>query len=367
MLPFRIDYQMHPPAAPTPVSGYISSVLLKSAPFGIMKLFYATIGVALVANLSGLLGIELREAMAWVGGLTILWAVAMALLQSDMKKLLIYHTVSQMGYIVLGISLGTALGVAGGLLHLVNHMFFKNLLFLGAGAIMYRTGAKSMDEVGGLAKKMPVTTLVFAVGAFSIAGIPPFNGFVSKWLIYQAAMEKGETSLALLSLVASVLTTASFVKFLHSAFFGQLPERWNHVRDVPATMAAPMVALASLCVLFGVVPGFPLRFIAKIQTEIGLSAIDPHMFNLYSADGLWSMGVLASLLLLAGLVSTIVYLGYNRKVRYAEVYTCGNVDVKPEELQVSSHHLYETPKQVLKNGLAGLGKLCGRERGMEDA
>ncbi|GAB6153231.1 proton-conducting transporter membrane subunit [Desulfosporosinus burensis] len=367
MLPFRIDYQMHPPAAPTPVSGYISSVLLKSAPFGIMKLLYATIGVSLIAKLSGMLGIEIREAMAWVGGLTILWAVAMALLQSDMKKLLIYHTVSQMGYIVLGVSLGTALGVAGGLLHMVNHMFFKNLLFLGAGAIIYRTGFKSLDEVGGLAKKMPVTTLVFAIGAFSIAGIPPFSGFVSKWLIYQAAMEQGETSLALISLIASVLTMASFVKFLHSAFFGQLPEKLSQVREVPATMLAPMVVLAGLCILFGAVPGLPLSFIAKIQREIGQPAIDPNLFNLYSANGLWSLGILVILLVVGGLISMAVYSAYSRKVRYTEVYTCGNVDLKPEELQVSSHHLYETPKQLIKSELVGLKRLFGQDRGQGDA
>jgi formate hydrogenlyase subunit 3/multisubunit Na+/H+ antiporter MnhD subunit len=160
---------------------------------------------------------------------------------------------------------------------------------------------------------------------------------------------------------------AYLVKFLHSAFFGQLPEKLSQVREVPATMLAPMVVLAGLCILFGAVPGLPLSFIAKIQREIGQPAIDPNLFNLYSANGLWSTGILVILLLVGGLISMAVYSAYSRKVRYTEVYTCGNVDLKPEELQVSAHHLYETPKQLIKSELVGLKRLFGQDRGQGDA
>lgn len=367
MLPWRIDYQMHPPAAPTPVSGYISSVLLKSAPFGIIKLLYMIFGISTVIKVSNsLMGIELGQLMGWISGLTLLWAAAMALLQSDMKKLLIYHTVSQMGYILLGISLGTALGIAGGLLHLVNHMFFKNLLFLGAGAIMYRTGFKSLDDLGGLAKRMPITSSVFAIGALSISGIPPFNGFTSKWLIYQAAADKGEVSLAIMSLVASVFTMASFIKFLHSAFFGQMSDKLKQVREVSATMLVPMVVLAGLCVLFGVVPGLPLGFISQMQSQIGQQSIDTSLFSLYSVDGMWSIGILVVLLLIGGVISVGVYLMCNRNIRYTDVYTCGNTDLTPEELQVTSHNLYETPKYLMKNAL-NIIKSLFKERGERNA
>lgn len=367
MLPWRIDYQMHPPAAPTPVSGYISSVLLKSAPFGIVKFLYVTIGISAAIKVSNsVLGIELGQLVAWISGITIIWAAAMALQQSDMKKLLIYHTVSQMGYILLGISLGTALGIAGGIFHLVNHMFFKNLLFLGAGAIMYRTGLKSLDDVGGLAKRMPITASVFAIGALSISGIPPFNGFISKWLIYQAATEKGEVSLALISLVASVLTMASFIKFLHSAFFGQLSDKLSQVKEVSATMLVPMVILSALCVLFGVIPSVPLSFISHMQSQLGLPSIDSSTFSLYTGNGMWSMGILVVLLLIGGVISLGAYFMYNRKIRYTEVYTCGNTDLTPEELQVTSHNLYETPKKLMKDGFHYLKKLIIKERGGEE-
>lgn len=362
MLPWRIDYQMHPSAAPTPVSGYISAVLLKSAPFAVIKLIYLTVGLSFFIKLSNqVLGFDLGQMMAWIGGITIIWATVKALQQNEIKRVLIFSTVSQMGYIILGISLGTTLGIAGGLLHLVNHMMFKNLLFLAAGAIMYKTGAKNLDEIGGLAKRMPVTVTVFAVGAFSTIGIPPFNGFFSKWLIYQAAIAKGEILLAIISLVASVVTMAYLIKFLHAAFFGQLPEKLNHVREVSFAMLAPMIVLAAACVLFGVLPGIPLQFIAKIQGELGLTAIDPNMFGLHPSNGLWSAGVLVILLLMGGFISGVIYWACNRKVRYTEVYTCGVVDLKPEEIQVSSGNLYETP-----NHWMNFERLFGKNRGRKN-
>ncbi|MBT8762830.1 oxidoreductase [Desulfohalobiaceae bacterium Ax17] len=365
MLPFRIDYQMHPVTAPTPVSGYISSVLLKSAPFGMAKLFYVFGGVALISKF-GLAGKMpgLMYAVAWIGGVTLLMAASLALLQSGMKRLLIYHTVSQMGYIILGVSLGTSLGVAGGLLHLVNHMLFKNLLFLVAGAIMVKTGIESLDRLGGIGRKMPVTLAVFTIGAFSIAGIPPFNGFTSKWIIYQAAMEKGYVFLAMLSMLASVLTLASFVKFLHSAFFGQLPRELENVTEAPKSMLVPMLILALLCILFGVFPGLPLATIAEIETWLGLAPISPSLFGIDSPLGAWNAGGIAVLLVLAFIAGVSVYFMGSRKIRYTKIYTCGVTDLTPEEVHLNSHNLYESPKNLVKQCVKVLCQIVGLGKGV---
>lgn len=352
MLPFRIDYQMHPPAAPTPVSGYISSVLLKSAPFGMVKLFYVFGGIALISKL-GLAGEmpSLMYGVAWVSGLTILMAAALALLQNGLKLMLIYSTVSQIGYIILGISLGSSLGVAGGLLHFVNHMLFKDLLFLVAGTIMVKTGIGDLNRLGGIGRKMPVTLGAFAIGAFSVAGIPPFNGFTSKWLIYQAAMEKGYVFLALVSLLASVLTLAYFVKFLHSAFFGQLPKELEKVTEAPWTMQIPMVILAVLCVVFGVFPGIPLTTIAAIESWLGLPPVSVSLFGIDSGLGTWNAGVIAVLLAIALIAGASVYFISNRKIRYTKIYTCGVTDLPAEEVHVNSHNLFETPKKLIEQCL----------------
>lgn len=366
MLPCRIDYQMHPKTAPTPVSGYISAVLLKSAPFGLAKVLFATMGITLVAKMSQeILGVELWKLIAWISGITILWAGMKAFVQTDMKKVLIYSTVSQMGYILLGISLGTAVGVAGGLFHLVNHMFFKNLLFLGAGAIMYRTGVKSLKEVGGLAKKMPITATCFMIGGLASAGIPPFNGFFSKWLIYKAAIERGEIALALIAILASVVTLAYFLKFLHAAFFGQLLEKFEAVKEAPVTMLLPMGALAGLCVLFGIVPGLPLSVIAQIQSSMGVAALDTSFTHLFTSEDGWAVGILVFLLLLASLISWFVLSVFSKKIRYTEVYTCGNDGLDPEELHVSGEHLYEAPMELARNCSLSISKLFKKE-GVEE-
>lgn len=365
MLPFRIDYQMHPEAAPTPVSGYISAVLLKSAPFGIAKLFFIFGGVVLFSRLSHLFDMaNLMYISAWIGAITILVAAIMALLQNSIKLVLIYSTVSQLGYIILGVSLGTSLGVSGGLLHLVNHMFFKDLLFLVAGVIMVKTGIKTLDKIGGLGKKMPVTLATFAIGAFATAGIPPFNGFTSKWIIYQAAMEQGEVSLALISLVASVITLAYFMKFLHSAFFGQLPKELENTKEAPFIMLAPMVLLAFFCVFFGIFPGLLLSFIAKIEVLFSLEPIVYNLFGIETALGSWNSGIVAILIFIAFILGSAVYFIGNRNIRYSKIHTCGNLDLTPEEIHINASNLYESPIQIIKQGITNVKQILRLGKGV---
>ncbi len=163
MLPVRIDYQMHPALAPTPVSGYISAVLLKSGPWGVLKLFVVFGGAATFAKLGG--GVHgqplILYAISIIAGVTIVYAGAMAAIQNGIKLLLIYSTVCQLGYVLMAVSLGTSLGVAGGLMHFVNHMLLKDALFLVAGAVMLRSHATMLDELGGLGRRMPFTFGVF--------------------------------------------------------------------------------------------------------------------------------------------------------------------------------------------------------------
>lgn len=344
VLPFRIDYQMHPATAPTPVSGYISAVLLKSAPYWLIKLFFILGGAAIIGRL-GMVGAvpALMYAVSWIAGLTIIGAAAMALIQNGIKRLLIYSTVSQIGYIILGLSLGSTLGLSGGLLHFVNHMFFKNLLFLAAGAIMVQAHVKNLDEVGGLGRKMPLTLSFFMVGAMSLAGIPPFSGFTSKWLIYEAAMEKGQVFLALLSLAGSVLSMAYFMKFLHSAFFGTLPKRLEHVKEAPWTMLLPMGILSALCVIFGIMPGLPLQVISQVLALMGVPKPLFTLFGVSTPLGAWQVGVASALMLIALMLGIGFFLLGNRKVRYTSAYTCGVSDLNDDEIHVTSQNLYESP------------------------
>jgi multicomponent Na+:H+ antiporter subunit D len=177
--------------------------------------------------------------------------VFLAIGQWDFKRLLAYHSISQIGYVILGIGLGTPLGILGGLFHLFNHSIFKSLLFLNSGSVAYSIETRDLKAMGGLREKMPVTANTNLVASMSIAGIPPFNGFWSKLLIILACLQANRFGYAFCAIVASILTLASFMKVQKYAFFGTLNEKWRRIKEVPGAMRLSMAALAIICVAAG--------------------------------------------------------------------------------------------------------------------
>ncbi|MCL1939967.1 MAG: oxidoreductase [Desulfovibrionaceae bacterium] len=343
-LPFRIDIQMHPATAPTPVSGYISSVLLKSALFGLTKLFLMLGGGVAAASWFGKAGI--MDLTLWVGGITIVMAGIYAVFQRDIKLVLIYSTVSQLGYIVVAVALGSSLGIAGGLLHLVNHMLFKDLLFLMAGAVIAQTHLQNMDHMGGLAARMPLTLLCFTVGALCVIGVPPSNGFTSKWIIYHALMEQGQVFIAILSLAGSVITLAYFAKMLHSVFLGQPMPGLEKVCEAPRSMLMPMFLLTGGCVVTSVFPGLVLIPINTILVELGLPAQDVAPWGLATGAGAWNATVAALLFAVALFGGWWLLRGLSGKQRVTPIHTCG---VDPADLNphTSTRDIYSAPADAL--------------------
>ena len=239
--------------APAPVSMMISGVLTKCGVYGIIRVIYI-----LYRNYDKT---SVQLLITGLGCLTMFVCVTMAFNQHNFKRLLAFHSISQVGYVITAIGLGSALGMSAGLFHAVNHTIFKGLLFLCAGAVQYATGSLDLNHLGGLSKKMPHTTALFLIGAAAISGIPPFNGFASKWMIYQAAFEKGQETgnfffvfAAVVALVTSILTLASFVKVSQSVFFGQPAPECKDAKEVPLSMRIPMGILAAICVILGVLP-----------------------------------------------------------------------------------------------------------------
>ena len=320
-LPFRIDIQMHPATAPTPVSGYISAVLLKSALFGLAKLFLVFGGVNLFAEYINLARIS--DIALYIGAVTIVMAACFAVLQTNIKLVLIYSTVSQLGYMVVGIALGTSLGVAGGLLHLVNHLFFKDLLFLVAGVVIAQTHILSMDKMGGLGLKMPKTLALFAIGAVCVIGLPPSSGFTSKWIIYHALMDQGYVLPAILSLVGSVLTLAYMTKFLHSVFLGQVKPSMENVHEAPKSMLIPMGLVAVGCIITSVFPGVVLLAVNKILVSVNLEALDVAPWGINSGKGAWNATLTAILFFVVWYVGQRVLRKFSRQERRTSIYTCG--------------------------------------------
>ena len=255
MVPFHTPAADAYTTAPSSISMVFSGMVNKAGVYGMIRLMFV---VFMMMDKTAM-----QILLAAFGTITMFVGVTMALAQHDFKRLLAFHSISQIGYVLAACGLGTALGVSGGLFHAMNHTLFKGLLFLCAGAVYYATGTTNLDKLGGLSKKMPKTAICFLIGAFSISGLPPFNGFVSKWMIYQAAWSKGvETNnffyvfVTIVAVVVSVMTLASFIKVTQAVFFGQPSEKCENAKEVPLAMRIPMWIMSALCILVGIFYNF---------------------------------------------------------------------------------------------------------------
>lgn len=251
IVPFHTPAADSYTTAPTSMSMVFSGMVNKAGVYGMIRVMFIVFAAMDSKALQILLVI--------FGMVTMFVGVTMALAQHDFKRLLAYHSISQIGYVITAIGLGTSLGLQSGLFHAMNHTLFKGLLFLCAGAVLYSVGTTNLDKLGGLSKKMPKTTICFLIGAFSISGLPPFNGFASKWMIYQATYQKGVEDnnflfiiATIVAVVVSVMTLASFIKVTQAVFFGQLGEKCKDAKEVPLSMRVPMWIMSVLCILSGI-------------------------------------------------------------------------------------------------------------------
>ncbi|MDZ4203781.1 MAG: proton-conducting transporter membrane subunit [Bacteroidales bacterium] len=260
MIPFHAWLPDAHSSAPAPISAMLSGVLIKAIGiYSIMRLFFNMFA--------------LSELLAWLvivlGALSMIIGVFLAIGQWDFKRLLAYHSISQMGYVVLGLGLGmliivqggdrkiAVLAISGGLFHMVNHAVFKGLLFLNAGAVEFRTGTRKLQEMGGLSESMPITSATSLSASMAISGIPPFNGFFSKLMIIVAAVLAGQYLLALIAVIVSIITLASFMKVQKYAFYGSsIKMAAKKIKEVPFFMLFSMIVLAVLCLLLSLV-AFP--------------------------------------------------------------------------------------------------------------
>jgi multicomponent Na+:H+ antiporter subunit D len=242
IVPFHAWLPDAHPSAPAPISAMLSGVLIKA--LGVYVL------IRIVFNVTGMTPV-FSNILLVLGTLSIMGGVVSAIGQWDFKRLLAYHSISQVGYIILGIGLGTPLGILGALFHLLNHSVFKSLLFLNSGAVVYATGTRDLQQMGGLNKKMPITGDSSFIASMSIAGVPPFNGFWSKLIIIIACIQADRIGFAVWAIIGSILTLASFMKVQRYAFFGPLNEKWKEIKEVPGFMRLSMIILAVLCIVMG--------------------------------------------------------------------------------------------------------------------
>ncbi|WP_392561053.1 hydrogenase 4 subunit B [Orbus sturtevantii] len=276
------------PAAPSHASALMSGVMVKIGVFGIIK-----VGIDLLGATQLWWGIVVLA----FGSISAVLGVLYALAEHDIKRLLAYHTVENVGIILMGVGVGmigisinspalAVLGLLGALYHLVNHAIFKGLLFLGAGSVIYRLHTKDMEKMGGLAKMMPYTAIAFLIGCMAISALPPLNGFISEWYTYQSLFSLTNSDNVLLKLVGPIaivmlaitgaLAAMCFVKVYGICFCGApKTEKAAKVTDVPLSMISAMLLLALLCIVFGVGAFMVAPFIADIAMQL----VQPHMLQ----------------------------------------------------------------------------------------
>jgi len=225
----------------------------------------------------------LRYALGWLGGITAVMATIYALIQTDAKKLLAYSSVAQLGYIIVGLSTGTELGVMAALFLAIVHGIFKGALFMVVGAVERQVGTTDMTKISGLIRKMPFTFFTALVSIIALAGVPPLGGFVGKWMLYEALIT--ESNNYFLVIVIFFSSTAAFLysyRFLFGLFLGQEEKDTEHVKEAPITMIIPMVILAILLMVTGAFPGVLFEPISHGMHYLGFSDVN------------WSMSVLVN-------------------------------------------------------------------------
>ncbi len=342
-------------AAPSHVSALMSGVMTKVALYGFIRLVF---------DLAGPAPWWWGAVVLLLGGITALMGVLYAVMQHDLKRLLAYHTVENIGIIAIGLGLAlafrasglealAALALAAALLHVFNHAMFKSLLFLGAGAVLVATHERDMEHLGGLIHRMPTTAFVFLIGAVAISALPPLNGFVSEWLTFQAILNGALLPQWLLKFavpvvcamlaLAAALAAVCFVKVYGVVFLGRPRRAAAEVaKEVGVLMLAPMAALAAICTIVGVLPLTLLGLLRPVAAA--LLPESPWLI----ANWLWlaplgtdrssysGLVLLLAIAFLAALLVLIIHRVGSARVRRSPAWDCGFPDARPETQYTAS-------------------------------
>jgi len=350
IVPLHVWLPLAHPAAPSHVSALMSGVMTKVAVYGFVRIVF---------DLAGPQGWWWSVPVLRVGAGTALLGVLYALMQHDLKRLLAYHTVENIGIIFIGLGLAlafkafgmssaAALAMTAALLHTFNHSLFKSLLFFGAGAVLSATGERDMEHLGGLIHNMPRTAFAFLVGCAAISALPPFNGFVSEWLTFQAILLTPELSSWVLKILApavgallalsAALAAACFAKAFGITFLGRpRTDAAKHARETNCFALAAMFTLAALCLVAGVLPGLFIDALSPAvsnavgsrmpaQTGIAWLSIAPIAESRSSYNGLL---VFLFITISASLAASVIHRFASDALRRAPAWDCGFPDASP--------------------------------------
>ncbi len=298
ILPFHLWQADAYAETPGANASFLSAIAARMGLFALAIILLQPIGIERLQHLMMPVFsfIDAQSLLLWIAALTAIIPTYIALQQSDARLLLAWHGIGQGGLMLLGIAVGSSLGVAGGLLHAFNYATYQAALFLAVTAVLYRTGTTDLDKLGGLITRMPWTYVVLLLGIIGLAGLPPMNGFVSKWLIYKSLLDQGMPMLLVAASISTLGTILSVYKLIHNIFLGQLRKAHYEVKEVPLSMLLPMLILAILGFITGLMPGLALSLVDKAQMALGYGTLPHHLGGLELGTGslnmLWVVGIL---------------------------------------------------------------------------
>jgi NADH-quinone oxidoreductase subunit M len=341
LLPFHLWQAGAYAEAPGPGTAFLGAISSRMGFFAIALVMVRLITLDSVATLQIVPGyFSVRDLFGWIAALTIVLPTFTALKQNDARYLLAWHGIGQGGYMLLGLIVGDAMGSAGGLMHVFNHATYQAALFLSVFAVVHRTGTADLNQLGGLVVRMPLSFLTMLVGIIGLAGLPPMNGFVSKWMVYSALMINGQPLLFVASVIGTLGTILSVYKLLHNTFLGQLRTEHEHIREAPWSMTLPMLVLCVIVFATGTAPGLIMGWVAQAQSAIGLPVLDYTLGGLESARGsldmLWVVGVMFGGF---GIGALLFYGagGRSRRVHQLDNYAGGHFLSADVQYQYSDH------------------------------
>ena len=316
LLPFHLWQAKAYAETPGPGAAFLGAISSR------MGLFALILVVIQLVGIGRLLALEIpysflsaRDLLAWIAVFTIIFPTYTALRQHDARRLLAWHGVGQTGYMLLGLVIGNDLGGAGGLMHVFNYATYQAMLFMVVSGVLYRTGTSDLNQLGGLVARMPVSFFLMLIGIIGLAGLPPMNGFVSKWLIYRSLIVDGSPLLFVGAVVGTLGTILSVYKLIHNTFLGQLRVEHRRVEEVPWSMLAPMIVLAMLVFVTGYFPGLVLDWTSAVQAAVGLPELAHHLGGVAMDKGGLDMIWLVSVLLAGFAIGLLVFLGGGRSKR----------------------------------------------------
>lgn len=375
ILPFGFWLPNAYPQPPSSASSFFGGVMSKLAVYALLRFFLSLVPLSSSTQVWGLI-------IATAGVFSIFIGTIAALTQDEAKRLMSFHAIGQVGYMLLGIGIGLyfininpflgVVALTGGLLHVFNNSIYKSLLFLNAGVIFYKTETTDLNKVAGLMKVMPLTAMTAIVGSLSIAGVPPFNGFVSKLLIFESSIWSSKVEntfflikgafivFGIISVFISAITLASFLKFVNSSFMGKLQGVTDIKRNIPWSMSFSQIILASICLITGIFPILSLELIYRAissASQISLPTFsDVFMSNIagfsvnFCSDctqaGTWfPVFVIFSLMLVALVIFSFEKYAQATKREVDTWY--GGKEHSPEEVTYTGHSFYQPFKEMV--------------------